>query len=67
MEGLQTGAVTVAAGPRQPLEFLAALVAGLLVIAFAPNLGPATLFGVGALFATALIGTSWYFYVHDRC
>ncbi len=47
-------------------EFLAALVAGLLVIAFAPNLGPATLFGVGALFATALIGTSWYFYIHDR-
>ena len=36
------------------------------MIAFAPNLGPATLFGVGALFATALIGTSWYFYVHDR-
>jgi adenylate cyclase len=47
-------------------EFLAALIAGLLVLAFAPNLGPATLFGVGALFATALIGTSWYFYIHDR-
>jgi adenylate cyclase len=47
-------------------EFLAALIAGLLVIAFAPNLGPATLVGVGALFATGLIGTSWYFYIHDR-
>jgi adenylate cyclase len=47
-------------------EFLAALVAGLLVIVFAPNLGPITLFSVGALFATALIGTSWYFYIHDR-
>jgi adenylate cyclase len=47
-------------------EFIAALIAGLLVIAFAPNLGPATLFGVGALFATALVGTSWYFYIHDR-
>ena len=47
-------------------EFIAALVAGLLVIVFAPNLGPITLFGVGALFATALIGTSWYFYIHDR-
>src|ERR1700761_1832564 len=47
-------------------EFIAALIAGLLVIVFAPNLGPATLFGVGALFATALIGTSWYFYIHDR-
>src|SRR6201995_3318696 len=47
-------------------EFLAALIAGLLVLPFAPNLGPATLFGVGALFASALIGTSWYFYIHDR-
>src|ERR1700759_4648144 len=47
-------------------EFIAALIAGLLVIVFAPNLGPITLFSVGALFATALIGTSWYFYIHDR-
>ena len=44
-------------------EFLAALVAGLLVIAFAPNLGPATAgLALGALFATGLIGTSWYAY-----
>ena len=48
------------------LEFLAALVLGILVIIFAPGLGPITLFGVGALFATLLIGTSWYFYVHYR-
>jgi adenylate cyclase len=47
-------------------EFLAALIAGLLVIAFAPTLGPTTLFGVGALFASALIGTSWYFYIQYR-
>jgi adenylate cyclase len=47
-------------------EFLAAVIAGVLVIVFAPNLGPATLFGVGALFASALIGTSWYFYIHYR-
>jgi adenylate cyclase len=47
-------------------EFLAAMIAGVLVIVFAPNLGPATLFGVGALFASALIGTSWYFYIHYR-
>ena len=67
VEGLQTGVRSLSRpGQSEPLEFLAALVAGLLVIAFAPNLGPATLFGVGALFATALIGTSWYFYVHDR-
>jgi len=36
-------------------EFLAALVLGLLVIAFAPMFGPTTLVAVGALFATVLI------------
>jgi adenylate cyclase len=47
-------------------EYLAALVLGLLVIAFAPQFGPVTLVAVGALFATLLIGTSWYFYAHYR-
>jgi adenylate cyclase len=48
------------------LEFGAALLLGLLVIAFAPSFGPSTLVGVGALFATFLIGTSWYFYTQHR-
>jgi adenylate cyclase len=48
------------------LEFGAALVLGLLVIAFAPLLGPVTLVIVGALFASLLIGTSWYFYSQQR-
>jgi adenylate cyclase len=48
------------------VEFLAALVLGLLVIAFAPKFGPVTLVGVGALFATVLIGTSWYFYTEKH-
>lgn len=48
------------------VEFLAALVLGILVIAFAPMFGPITLVGVGALFATLLIGTSWYFYTQHR-
>jgi adenylate cyclase len=48
------------------LEFGAALVLGLLVIAFAPLFGPVTLVVVGALFATLLIGTSWYFYTQHR-
>ena len=47
-------------------EFLAALVLGLLVIAFAPMFGPTTLVAVGALFATVLMGTSWYFYSQHR-
>jgi adenylate cyclase len=48
------------------LEFGAALVFGLLVIAFAPLFGPVSLVAVGALFATLLIGTSWYFYTQHR-
>ena len=48
------------------LEFGAALVLGLLVIAFAPMFGPVTLVAVGALFATLLIGTSWFFYTQHR-
>jgi adenylate cyclase len=48
------------------LEFGAALILGILVIAFAPKFGPVTLVVVGALFATLLIGTSWYFYTQHR-
>jgi adenylate cyclase len=48
------------------LEFASALLLGLLVIVFAPMFGPVSLVGVGAVFATLLVGTSWYFYVHDR-
>jgi adenylate cyclase len=48
------------------LEFGAALLLGILVIAFAPLFGPITLVAVGALFATLLIGTSWYFYTQQR-
>jgi adenylate cyclase len=47
-------------------ELAAALVLGLLVIAFAPNLGAVWLVIVGALFASVLIGTSWYFYSQYR-
>jgi adenylate cyclase len=48
------------------LEFVAALIFGLLVIIFAPMFGPVTLVAVGALFASLLIGTSWYFYTQQR-
>ena len=48
------------------LEFLAALILGLLVIAFAPGFGPITLVLVGGLLATVLAGTSWYFYAQHR-
>src|SRR6202790_5380655 len=39
---------------------------GILSRIFARSFGPVTLVGVGALFATLLIGTSWYFYAHYR-
>ena len=48
------------------LEFGAALLLGILVIAFAPAFGPITLVAVGALFATVLVGISWYFYTQHR-
>ena len=48
------------------LEFGVAMLLGLLVIVFAPMFGPVTLVGVGALFATLLIGASWYFYAQQR-
>jgi adenylate cyclase len=48
------------------IEFFGALILGLLVIAFAPNFGPITLVGVGTLFATVLIGTSWFFYSQHK-
>ena len=48
------------------VELCAAILLGILVIAFAPLLGPITLVAVGALFASLLIGTSWYFYAKHR-
>ena len=48
------------------VEFATALLFGLLVIAFAPLFGPVTLVALGAAFATALIGTSAYFYTQHR-
>jgi adenylate cyclase len=48
------------------VEFATALLFGLLVIAFAPLFGPVTLVALGAAFATALLGTSAYFYVQHR-
>ena len=44
LESALTGASLSRPAYGPALEFFAALIAGLLVIAFAPNLGPATLF-----------------------
>ncbi|MDE2602080.1 MAG: adenylate/guanylate cyclase domain-containing protein [Bradyrhizobium sp.] len=45
-----------------PLEFAAAVLLGLLVVIFTPMFGPVALVLGGGLFASLLIGTSWYFY-----
>src|SRR5689334_9922961 len=62
LESALTGAVVTQPNYGIAMEFFAALILGLLVIAFAPSFGPVTLVSVGALFATGLIGTSWFFY-----
>src|SRR4051794_23212730 len=66
LESALTGAVVLQPNYGIALEFFGALILGLLVIAFAPNFGPITLVGVGALFATGLAGTSWFFYTQHK-
>jgi adenylate cyclase len=66
LEAALTGAVLSQPSYGIVIEFCAALVLGILVIAFAPKFGPITLVAVGALFASLLIGTSWYYYTQQR-
>ena len=66
LESALTSAVVSQPSYGISLELFSALLLGLLVIAFAPNFGPTTLVIVGALFASVLIGTSWFFYMHYR-
>jgi adenylate cyclase len=48
------------------VELITAVIIGLLVIVFAPNLGPVRLVLVGAMFAAILVGVSWFFYAERR-
>ena len=66
LESLLTGAALSQPSYAIVVEFFAAMILGLLVIVLAPGFGPVTLVLVGALFASLLIGTSWYFYQHYR-
>jgi adenylate cyclase len=66
LESALTGAVISQPNYAIVLEFLAAMILGLLVIIFAPGFGPVRLVATGALFATILVGTSLYFYAHYR-
>src|SRR5262249_39596166 len=66
LESAITGAVVWQPNFGIALEFLGALILGLLVIAFAPNFGPITLVLVGGMLASVLAGTSWFFYSQQR-
>ena len=66
LESLLTGAAVSQPNYAIAVEFFAAMILGLLVIAFAPGLGPVTLVLVGASLAALLIGTSWFVYQHER-
>ncbi|MGF6307468.1 adenylate cyclase [Bradyrhizobium sp. i1.8.4] len=66
LESALTGDVVAQPNYGIGIEFFAALIMGLLVIAFAPKFGPVTLVAVGGLFASVLMGASWYFYSQHR-
>ena len=66
LESALTGDVVSQPNYGIGIEFFAALIMGLLVIAFAPKFGPITLVVVGGMFASVLTGTSWYFYSQNR-
>jgi adenylate cyclase len=66
LESALTGEVIAQPFYGIAIEYATALLFGLLVIAFAPLFGPVTLVALGAAFATALVGTSWYFYSQHR-
>ncbi|QPF91351.1 CHASE2 domain-containing protein [Bradyrhizobium commune] len=66
LESVLSGAVISQPNYALGVELLAALIIGLLVIIFTPNLGPVRLVLAGAMFAAVLVGTSWFFYAQYR-
>lgn len=66
LESVLSGAVISQPNYALGVELLAAIVIGLLVIIFTPNLGPVKLVLAGAGFAAVLIGVSWFFYAQYR-
>ncbi|MDI3561500.1 CHASE2 domain-containing protein [Bradyrhizobium sp. Arg816] len=66
LESVLSGAVISQPNYALGVELIAALVIGLLVIIFTPNLGPVRLVLAGALFAAILVGVSWFYYAQSR-
>ncbi|MBR0723315.1 CHASE2 domain-containing protein [Bradyrhizobium manausense] len=66
LESVLSGAVISQPNYALGVELLAAMIIGILVIIFTPNLGPVRLVLAGAMFAAILVGTSWFFYAQYR-
>jgi adenylate cyclase len=66
LESALTGEMLAEPNYGIAIEFFTALIFGILVIVLAPQFGPVTLVVFGALFASLLIGMSWYFYSQQR-
>ncbi|MDA9432657.1 CHASE2 domain-containing protein [Bradyrhizobium sp. CCBAU 51627] len=66
LESVLSGAVISQPNYALGVELLAAMIIGILVIIFTPNLGPVRLVLAGAMFAAILVGTSWFFYARYR-
>lgn len=66
LESVLSGAAISQPNYALGVELLAALIIGLLVIIFTPNLGPVRLVLAGAMFAAILVGVSWFFYAKYR-
>lgn len=66
LESVLTGSILTRPYWGIAVEFGGAMLLGLLVIVFAPQFGAITLVVVGALFASALLGVSWYCYTQHR-
>ncbi|MGX4807420.1 CHASE2 domain-containing protein [Bradyrhizobium guangdongense] len=66
LESVLTGAAISRPNYALGLELIVAMIIGILVIIFTPNLGPVRLVLAGATFAAILVGTSWFFYARYR-
>ncbi|WP_092239263.1 adenylate/guanylate cyclase domain-containing protein [Bradyrhizobium sp. Gha] len=66
LESVLSGAVISQPNYALGVELLTAMIIGILVIIFTPNLGPVRLVLAGAMFAAILIGSSWFFYARYR-
>jgi adenylate cyclase len=66
LESVLTGAAISRPNYALGLELIVAMIIGILVVIFTPNLGPVRLVLAGAMFAAILVGTSWFFYSQYR-